>query len=124
MVSVTGIQDRAAVRVENHVRRLACTHQLPRIARVLATPDAAIGAAQRGINDHLAGWRELGIDDNLKGCRADKYPIARRRVDRQQVAAGVNVVRAIVKVPGRSTVLGDQEARRQCSRCHLRPWRR
>ena len=39
------VQDRTAVRVENHVGRLASQHQLPRLAGVLTAPDAAIGAA-------------------------------------------------------------------------------
>ena len=49
------IEDGAAVGVEDDVGRLAGQHQLPGLARVLAPPDAAVGAAQGGVDDHLAG---------------------------------------------------------------------
>ena len=80
------------------------------LAGVVAPPDAAVGAAQGGVDDHLAVGRELGIDDDLERRRADEGPVARRRLNRQQVAAGVDVGRAVEQVPGRAAVLGDQEA--------------
>ena len=42
--------------------------------------------------------------------RADELAVAAGRVDRQEVAAGIDVVGAVVEVPGRAAVLRDQEA--------------
>ena len=52
----------------------------------------------------------LGIDDDLEGRVADEVPVAAGGFDRQDVAAGINVVRAVVEVPGRPAILRDQEA--------------
>ena len=49
-----GVKDRAAVRVEDHVGRVAGQHQLPGLARIFAPPDAAVGPAHGGVDDHLA----------------------------------------------------------------------
>ena len=49
------VEDGAAVGVEDDVGRLAGEHQLPGLAGVDAPPDAAVGAAQGGVDDHLAG---------------------------------------------------------------------
>ena len=80
------------------------------LARVLAAPDAAGGAAQGGIDDHLAGGRGLGIDGDRERRSPTKTAVAAGGADRQHVAAGINVVRAVVEIPGRPAVLGDQEA--------------
>ena len=105
-----GVEDRAARRVEDHGGRLAGEHQLPGLARVFAPPDAAGWAAHGGVDDHPAAGRGLGIDDDLVGRVADELAIAAGGVDRQDVAAGIDVVGAVVEVPGRPAVVGDQEA--------------
>ena len=89
---------------------LAGEHQRPGLAGVFAPPDAAVGAAQGGVDDHLAAGRGLGIDDDLVGRVADELAVAAGGVDRQDVAAGIDVVGAVVKVPGRPAVVRDQEA--------------
>ena len=61
-----GVKDRAALLIEDHGGGLPGHHQLPGLARVLTAPDAAGGAAQGGIDDHLAGGRGLGINGDRK----------------------------------------------------------
>ncbi len=75
-----GVEDGAAVLVEDHGGRLAGEHVGPVLARVLAPPDAAGGPAQGGVDDHLAGGRELGVDDDLVDRVADEGPVARQRL--------------------------------------------
>ena len=53
---------------------------------------------------------ELRIDGDRIRRRADELAVAASRVDRQDIAVGVDVVGAVVEVPGRAAVLGDQEA--------------
>ena len=48
--------------------------------------------AQGGVDDHLAGGGELGIDGDLVGRGADELAIAGGGVDRQDVAGAVEVV--------------------------------
>ena len=74
-----GVENDAAVGVEDHRGCLAGQHVDPVRARILAPPDAAGRAAQGGVDDHLAGGRELGIDDDLVGGVADEGPVALQR---------------------------------------------
>ena len=114
VVPVAELTTTAAVRVEDHGGCLAGEHVGPVLARIQASPDPAGRPAQGGVDDHLAGRREFGIDDDLVGGVADEGPIAfERRVvrfDRQGIPARIDVDRAVVEGPGRSAVGGDQEA--------------
>src|SRR6185437_15800607 len=77
----------AAREIEHNVRGLTRLHVLPALARVFASPDAAGGAAERGVDDDVAVGGRLGINDDLEGTVADEGVVAVRGADRQQVAA-------------------------------------
>src|SRR5262249_10162011 len=118
------VEDDAAVLVEEDGGRVAGQEPRPGLARILAVPDAAGGAAgrvggvgHRGVDDHLAVRGELGVDGELVDDGADERAVAGRGADGQQ-GAGVaevggergDVVGAVVHVPADPAVGGYQEA--------------
>ena len=75
--------------------------------------------AQRGIDDHLAGRRQLGVDNDLVYRHPNKFTVAARRVDRQQIALRIEAARAVNKVPSRTTVHRNQKANARSRRMAL-----
>ena len=84
--------------------RLPGEHQLPGLACIFTAPDTSIYTGQRGVDDYLAFRRQLGINDDLVHRRSDEFTVTAGRVDGKVITTGINVIRAVEKVPGGTTV--------------------
>ena len=73
--------------IEQHVGRIAGQHQRPGLACIFTSPDAPICTAHRGVDDHLAVRRQLGINDDLVHGHSNEFTVAAGRIDGQIIAA-------------------------------------